>query len=214
MIEHRDAERLDAQDPLARFRERFVLGGPETLYLDGNSLGRLPLATQTELHERIEQWGADVVTGWHDWIDLPERAGDLLADAALGARPGEVIVADSTTVNLFKLAAAVLETREGAIVTDRANFPTDRYVLDGLAQRHGRELVCFDVDPVEGPQAADVRRACAGVEIALVCLSACRLPLGCAGGRRAHHRRDQRSTDMGPEPLGRRRADRPERVGR
>jgi kynureninase len=171
MIERGDAERMDAEDPLAPFRERFVLGEPGAIYLDGNSLGRLSLATRTELHDRTEQWGADLVTGWHAWIDLPERAGDVLAQGVLGAQPGEVIVADSTTVNLFKLAAAVLETREGAIVTDRGNFPTDRYVLDGLARRHGRELVCFETDPVEGPRPADVTRACSGREIALVCLS-------------------------------------------
>jgi kynureninase len=166
LIERGHAERLDAEDPLARFRERFVLGEPGTIYLDGNSLGRLSLATRADLHNRTEQWGADLVTGWHEWIDLPERAGDLLAEGVLGAQPGEVIVTDSTTVNLFKLASAVLETREGAIVTDRGNFPTDRYVLDGLARRHGRELVCFETDPVEGPQSADVARAYGGHAIA------------------------------------------------
>ena len=80
------------------------------------------------------------MSGWPEWIDAPARIGDLLAEHVLGARPGEVIVADSTTVNLFKLCSAVLDTREGAIVTDRGNFPTDRYVLEGLAARHGREL--------------------------------------------------------------------------
>ena len=89
----------------------------------------------------------------------------------LGARPGEVIVADSTTVNLFKLAGAVLDTRAGAIVTDAENFPTDRYVLDGLARLHGRELRIFDADPVDGPQPEDVERACAGADVALVVLS-------------------------------------------
>jgi kynureninase len=89
----------------------------------------------------------------------------------LGARPGEVIVADSTTVNLFKLAAAVLDTRPGAIVTDAENFPTDRYVLDGLARLHDRELRVFEADPVDGPQPEDVERACAGADVALVVLS-------------------------------------------
>ena len=162
MIERGDAERLDAADPLAPFRERFVLGDPETLYLDGNSLGRLPLATRQALHERIDQWGAQLVAGWHEWIDIPQRAGDVLAEAVLGARPGEVIVADSTTVNLYKLASAVLTRREGAIITDRGNFPTDRYVLEGLARRHGRELILFDADPLTGPQAADIAHASAG----------------------------------------------------
>ena len=171
MIERGDAERLDAADPLAPFRERFVLGDPETLYLDGNSLGRLPLATRQALHERIDQWGAQLVAGWHEWIDIPQRAGDVLAEAVLGARPGEVIVADSTTVNLYKLASAVLTRREGAIITDRGNFPTDRYVLEGLARRHGRELILFDADPLTGPQAADIAHASAGRHVALVSLS-------------------------------------------
>jgi len=166
-----DAERLDAADPLAPFRERFVIDDPETIYLDGNSLGRLPLATRERLSDLTLAWGSELVRGWHDWIDLPERIGDLLATGVLGARPGEVIVADSTTVNLFKLAGAVLDKRAGAIVTDAQNFPTDRYVLDGLARLHARELRVFDVDPVAGPQPEDVEGACGGGEVALVALS-------------------------------------------
>ena len=117
------------------------------------------------------QWGSDLVTGWHEWIDLPERVGDLLADGVLGAKPGEVIACDSTTVNLYKLASAVLETRPGAILTDRANFPTDRYVLEGLARSHRRELRIFEADPLNGPQAEDVASAAGGDAVALVCLS-------------------------------------------
>ena len=171
MTDRAHAERLDAEDPLAAFRERFAIDDPETIYLDGNSLGRLPLATRGRLTELTDAWGSALVRGWHDWIDLPERLGDLLADAVLGARPGEVIVTDSTTVNLFKLAGAVLDTRAGAIVTDSENFPTDRYVLDGLARLHGRELVVFEPDPLHGPQPQDVERACANGEVALVSLS-------------------------------------------
>ncbi len=165
------AERLDAEDPLAPFRERFVIDDPELIYLDGNSLGRLPLATRDRLRELADRWGTDLVRGWHEWIDLPERIGDLLATGVLGARPGEVIVADSTTVNLFKLAGAVLDTTPGAIVTDAGNFPTDRYVLDGLARLHGRELRLFDADPIDGPQPEDVERECASGQVALVVLS-------------------------------------------
>ncbi len=166
-----DAERLDAADPLAPFRERFVIEDPETIYLDGNSLGRLPLATRDRLAELTLAWGSQLVRGWHEWIDLPERIGDLLATGVLGARAGEVIVSDSTTVNLFKLAGAVLDTRPGAIVTDAENFPTDRYVLDGLARLHDRELRILEVDPLDGPQPDDVERACAGADVALVALS-------------------------------------------
>ena len=174
MSEHRreQAARLDAADPLASFRERFVFYDPDAIYLDGNSLGRLPLATRERLHALIEAWGGKLVGGWHEWIDLPERVGDLIARDVLGAGPGEVIVSDSTTVNLFKLAASVLGQREGAIVTDRGNFPTDRYVLEGLARERGRELIQFETDPLEGPQPQDVVEAClqAG-EVALVSLS-------------------------------------------
>ena len=165
------AERLDGEDPLAPFRERFVIDDAETIYLDGNSLGRLPHATRERLGELADQWGRDLVRGWHEWIDLPERVGDLLATGVLGARPGEVIVADSTTVNLFKLAGAVLEATPGAIVTDGGNFPTDRYVLDGLARLHDRELRLFTADPTEGPQPEDVERECASGDVALVVLS-------------------------------------------
>lgn len=166
MSSRADAERLDRDDELAPFRQRFVLADGDRIYADGNSLGRLPLATAERLRERVDEWGSRLVGGWHDWIDLPLRVGDLLAVGVLGARPGEVLVADSTTVNLYKLAAAARELRPGALVTDAANFPTDRYVLEGLG-----ELVLFESDPIEGPTADDVARACAGREVAAVCLS-------------------------------------------
>ena len=139
-----DAVALDEADPLRAFRDRFVDADPSRLYLDGNSLGRLPVATRDRLAATVEQWGSQLVSGWHDWIDVPARVGDLLAEHVLGARAGEVIVGDSTTVNLYKLCGAVLDTRAGAIVTDRGNFPTDRYVLEGLAARGGRELRMVD----------------------------------------------------------------------
>jgi kynureninase len=165
------AERLDAEDPLASFREQFVSGDPDTIYLDGNSLGRLPSATRERIHRLVEQWGKELVTAWDEWIELPVRVGDLLGEAALGARPGEVIVADSTTVNLYKLAAALLADGPGAIVAPRDEFPTDRYVLDGLASAHGRELRLFESDPLAGPSAEDVERACGAEPVAFVCLS-------------------------------------------
>ncbi|HEY1273302.1 MAG TPA: kynureninase [Thermoleophilaceae bacterium] len=165
--------RLDAADPLARFRERFVIDDPETIYLDGNSLGRLPTSTRDRVQQLVGEWGTRLITAWDVWIDLPTRVGDALAAAALGARPGEVIVSDSTTVNLFKLAWAATDgAREGqAIVTDRGNFPTDRYVLDGVARRRGLELRQFDADPIEGPRPEDVAEACGDGQAALVSLS-------------------------------------------
>jgi kynureninase len=173
VIPRERAENLDGSDPLAAFRERFVIDDPETIYLDGNSLGRLPVATRDWLGALVDQWGSRLVGGWHDWIDLPERVGDELARVALGARPGEVIVCDSTTVNLFKLASAALDLAEGAraIVTDAHNFPTDRYVLEGIARRRGLELRLFEPDPVDGPQLEDVARVCGGGDVGLLCLS-------------------------------------------
>ena len=160
-----EAEALDRDDPLAHFRDRFVIEGP-IVYADGNSLGRLPEATIERLGSIVDAWGSRLVTAWPEWIDRPQEVGDLLARAVLGAKPGEVLVCDSTTVNLFKLAAAALARRAGVLVTDADNFPTDRYVLEGLG-----ELVAFDADPVDGPTAADVARACTGREVSVVSIS-------------------------------------------
>jgi kynureninase len=166
-----DAEARDAEDALAPFRDRFVIADDDVVYVDGNSLGRLPRETRRRLDQLAEEWAARLVRGWLDWIDAPSAVGDLLAEGVLGARPGEVLACDSTTVNLYKLAGAVLAERAGAIVTDAAEFPTDRYVLEGLAARERRELRLLAGDPVFGPQAEDVAAACAGGDVALVVLS-------------------------------------------
>jgi kynureninase len=128
-------ERLDAADPLAGWRERFVL--PQgVIYLDGNSLGPLPKATAAILDRVMrQQWGADLITSWtrHGWVDLPQRVGAKIA-RLIGAKPHEVIVADSISVNLFKLISAALHLRPGrrTIVSERGNFPTDLYIAQGL----------------------------------------------------------------------------------
>jgi kynureninase len=165
-VTREEAAALDRDDPLAEFRDRFIVEDPERIYADGNSLGRLPEETIARLGERVDEWGSRLVTAWSDWIDLPLRVGDLLASAVLGARAGEAVVADSTTVNLYKLAAAALARKPGALVTDAANFPTDRYVLEGLG-----ELVLFESDAIDGPTPDDVARACARRDVSLVCLS-------------------------------------------
>jgi kynureninase len=161
----------DAEDPLAGFRERFVNADPQRIYLDGNSLGRLPVATRDRLRDLVEEWGERLVSAWPDWIDAPARAGDALAAGVLGARPGEVVVGDSTTVNLFKLCSAVLDASPGAIVTDRDNFPTDRYVLQGLAARRSLELRMLEPDALDGPQPDDLEPLVADGAVALVVLS-------------------------------------------
>lgn len=137
------AAALDAADPLAGLRERFVVDDPDLIYLDGNSLGRLPTATADRLRRVTrEEWGGGLIRSWSDWIDLPVRVGDQVGAELLGAAPGQTVVSDSTTVNLFKLASAALDARPGrrVIVTDDDNFPTDRYVLEGLAAQRGLEL--------------------------------------------------------------------------
>jgi kynureninase len=171
VISRDDAAARDAADPLASFRDRFELGAGRRIYVDGNSLGPLSHGAREALDRRVGEWRDRLVTGWHDWIELPTRVGDVLGRAALGAAHGQVLVCDSTTVNMYKLAAAALAERPGAIVADAGDFPTDRYVLQGLAEQTGNELRMLDADPVEGPQPADVATACRG-DAALVVLSA------------------------------------------
>jgi kynureninase len=109
------AAKLDAADPLAGFRDRFADDGRGLIYLDGNSLGRLPLATVERVAEVVrEEWGRGLIGSWEHWIELPARAGDLLGEHLLGAAPGQVAVSDSTTVNLYKLACAALDARPGS----------------------------------------------------------------------------------------------------
>ncbi|MDO6707508.1 kynureninase [Photobacterium sp. 1_MG-2023] len=128
-------ESLDRTDPLAHFRESFELP-PAHIYLNGNSLGALPKAARQKARDVVEgQWGNGLIRSWntHDWIHLPRRIGDKIA-GLIGADPGEVIVADSTSVNLFKLAAAAVKQNPGRskILSEPGNFPTDLYILQGL----------------------------------------------------------------------------------
>ncbi|MGC9671026.1 kynureninase [Planosporangium sp. 12N6] len=167
------AKALDADDPLASYRERFVIDDPSLVYFDGNSLGRLPSATRDRLTDAVRQeWGRDLIRGWDRWIDLARRTGDVLAAGVLGASPGEVVLSDSTTVNLYKLAAAALDARPDrrVVVTDDDNFPTDRYVLEGLAAARGLELRVVKADMDDGLDLADLRAAL-DPDVALVCLS-------------------------------------------
>jgi len=140
-----EARTLDAGDALAPFRDRFVIKDPELIYLDGNSLGRLPKKTIEVMRELVEeQWGGELVGGWKRWIDLPRRLGAKIA-GLIGAQPDEVIVCDSTSVNLFKLTVGALHLvpDRGKIVTDDANFPSDVYISVGAAVMTGK--TAFDV---------------------------------------------------------------------
>jgi kynureninase len=167
------ARELDDADALAPFRERFVIADESLVYFDGNSLGRLPRATAARLRATVDTgWGADLVRGWDDWIDLARRAGDVLATGVLDVSPGEVVIADSTSVNLFKLAAAALDARPGrhTVVTAADEFPTDRYVLEGLAAARGLDLRSIPVDLDAGIRVGDLAAALDD-DVALVCLS-------------------------------------------
>ena len=138
---------LDKNDPLAEYRSKFVITDPNLCYLDGNSLGRLPHATVKAVSDFLSQeWGNEVVTGWSHWIDEAQVAGDLLGRAALGAGPGQVLVCDTTSVNFYQLCLAAINARPGrkTIITDAANFPTDRYILEGIAKQFSLNLVIID----------------------------------------------------------------------
>jgi kynureninase len=156
---------LDAQDPLAPLRERFDL--PESvIYLDGNSLGARPRAALARAQDVVaREWGRDLIKSWNDagWFELPKRLGDRLAPI-IGARPGEVAVTDTTSLNLFKALAAALaiqaeRARNGAperkvIVTERSNFPTDIYMADGLTRWLDRGYKVRLVDGLDELEAA------------------------------------------------------------
>lgn len=138
---------LDENDPLRGFKSLFMITDPDMCYLDGNSLGRLPLATVTAVNEFMTgEWAPEVVTGWSHWVDEAQPTGDLLGRAALGADAGQVLVCDTTSVNFYQLALAAITARPGrrTVITDAANFPTDRYILDGIAKQLGLNLVIID----------------------------------------------------------------------
>ena len=138
---------LDRNDSLAHFREKFVITDPELSYLDGNSLGRLPHETVKAVNDFLTlEWGREIVTGWSHWVDEAQPVGDLLGRSALGAAPGQVLVCDTTSVNFYQLCLAAINARPGrkTIITDAANFPTDRYILAGIAKQLGLNLVIID----------------------------------------------------------------------
>ncbi len=176
---------LDAADPLAPLRERFLPSPGVVAYLDGNSLGRPLAAAAAELDRFVhEDWGGGLIRGWTGdapggpgpagpWMEWPERVGDRIAAVALGAAPGQTVVADSTTVLLYKLARAAVDAAPSGrreIVFDDADFPTDRYVLEGIAAERGCVLRPLSTDPDAGVTPEQVAAA-VGPDTALVLLS-------------------------------------------
>ena len=158
-----DCLALDAQDPLAPLREQFAL--PDgVIYLDGNSLGVLPRATAARVQQVVtHEWGTDLIRSWNTagWIDLPQRVGNKIAQL-VGAGENELVVADSTSVNLFKVLSAALRivqadapTRK-CIVSERSNFPTDLYIAESLARDHGMRLVLVEPDEIAQHLNADL----------------------------------------------------------
>ena len=133
------ALQLDATDPLASFRDEFFIPDQSLVYLDGNSLGRTPKRTIERLQQVVEkEWAGDLILSWEHWLDLPRRIGDRFADI-IGSRPGEVALHDSTTLNLFQgvhIALNLRPDRRVLVVADD-EFPTDRYVVEGIAQDLG-----------------------------------------------------------------------------
>lgn len=138
MITRDDALALDAADPLAGFRDRFHIP-TEVVYLDGNSLGMPPKRTLERITEIYEQdWATGLIRSWDHWVDMPQRVGDVLAPL-IGASPGEVVVHDTTTLNVYQLVHAAIGLNPGrtVIAISEHDFPTDRYVVDGIAEALG-----------------------------------------------------------------------------
>jgi kynureninase len=164
MTTRADCVARDANDPLAGLRDLFVVPD-DTIYLDGNSLGALPVATAGRVAQVVTQeWGRGLIRSWNTagWIGLAARVGDKIA-RLVGAGPGELVVADSTSVNLHKVLSAALAAAAGdpdrrLVVSERSNFPTDLYVAAAAARAHGCELVLVD-DPDEFPDRLDRRAA-------------------------------------------------------
>lgn len=148
------AEELDRTDPLARFRDRFLPADGVVAYLDGNSLGRPLRQTAADFTEVVAgEWGTRLIRSWDErWLDLPLRLGDRIAASTLGAAPGQTVVADSTTVLLYKMMRAAVAARPGRtrILMDDDNFPTDRFIAEGIARECGLELQWIPVDKAAG----------------------------------------------------------------
>jgi len=170
------AAQLDQQDGLASYRERFVANDPNLIYLDGNSLGRLPKSVIERMKKAVEdEWGTDLIRGWNKgWWEAPTRIGEKIA-SLLGAATGQVVVGDQTSINLFKLATAALtlQPQKKRIITDTLNFPSDLYILQGIVKLltpspilgeergGGYEIICI------GAQDDDITPDLAALEAAI-----------------------------------------------
>ncbi len=167
---------LTNKTPLRGFRSRFVITDPDLIYMDGNSLGRLPLAAEERINSLVkDEWGTDLVRGWNKgWWEAPQRVGEKIAQL-VGAAPGQVVVSDSTSVNLFKLTASALQLRpeRSKIITDKLNFPSDLYILQGLVQMLGSRHEIVRIGSKDGDLTPDLEAMLAAIDenTALVTLS-------------------------------------------
>ena len=148
MISRDDALRLDHADPLAPYRHEFLIPDQDVVYLDGNSLGRTPLATIERLKRVVEtEWATDLIASWSHWLDMPRKVGDRMS-AIIGSRPGEVAVHDNTTLNIFQAVHMALSLRPDRRVVSVSShdFPSDRYVVEGIARDLRLEMRPFTDD--------------------------------------------------------------------
>ena len=170
------AKQLDSQDPLASFREQFVITDPDLVYLDGNSLGRMPKVAQERARQVIgAQWGDDLIRGWNKgWWEAPARVGDKIGQF-IGSAPGQTIVSDTVSLNLFKLAtsALTLQPERSRIITDTFNFPSDLYILQGINQTLGNRHEIIRIDATDDDTTPDLTALEAAINenTALVTLS-------------------------------------------
>ncbi len=154
---------MDAADPLAQYKSQFFISDPDLCYLDGNSLGRMPKRTIEKVnHFLTEEWGTELVDGWSHWIDEAQTAGNLLGRATLGAAEGQTLVQDTTSVNFYQLCVAAIKARPGrkTVIIDSSNFPTDRYILAGIAESMGLNLITLNNDGFGGPGQVNVATDC------------------------------------------------------
>jgi len=173
-----EASALDAADPLRGLRDEFVGSETSLVYFDGNSLGRPPRRTAGRLEAFVrEEWGGRLIRGWDEaWMSLPFQIGDAIGRTALGAAPGQTVIGDSTTVLLYKLLRAAFDARSAEdprrveIVVDRDNFPTDRFLVEGIAAERGGRVRWIDVDRSAGVS-SELLRGAVGPETAVVLLS-------------------------------------------
>jgi kynureninase len=155
------ALQLDSEDKLASFRDLFLIHDPNLIYLDGNSLGILPKSAQDKAREVVdEQWGKDLIRGWNKgWWEAPQRVGDKIGKL-IGAEAGQVLVNDTISLNLFKLAtsALTLQPNRKRIITDTFNFPSDLYILQGIKQNLGNQHEILFIDAIDNDITPNIQK--------------------------------------------------------